>query len=92
MVTRDGQVSALINWLAGLSLSKYELPPLELEDLERTAELLHEYSGTRLDFVDVTLVALAERLDIGEILTLDHRDFSIVRPRHREHFDLLPSR
>jgi hypothetical protein len=29
-------------------------------------------------------------MNITRILTVDRRDFSIVRPRHVEHFELLP--
>lgn len=43
-----------------------------------------------VDFVDITLAAVAERLGIRQILTLDQRDFRILRPRHCEHFELAP--
>ncbi len=33
--------------------------------------------------------ALAERLNITRLLTLDRRHFSIVRPRHCPAFDLI---
>jgi hypothetical protein len=36
------------------------------------------------------VVALAERLDVVEVATLDHRHFRIVRPRHAKAFTLLP--
>jgi hypothetical protein len=32
----------------------------------------------------------AERHDLTEIATLDHRHFGVVRPRHTESFTLLP--
>jgi predicted nucleic acid-binding protein len=35
-------------------------------------------------------MAVAERLNIGRVLTLDRRDFQIMRPRHRDFFELLP--
>lgn len=35
--------------------------------------------------------AVAERLKITHILTLDRRDFHIVRPAHSPHFEILPS-
>jgi hypothetical protein len=33
---------------------------------------------------------VAERLEAPIILTLDHRHFAAVAPRHREAFQLLP--
>ena len=60
-------------------------------DLVRAAELLEHYKDARLDFVDATTVALAERLRIRTILTLDHRHFRLMRPQHCAAFELLPA-
>jgi predicted nucleic acid-binding protein len=46
--------------------------------------------GQCLSVADASVVAVAERLNIREIATLDGLDFSIVRPRHVEHFTVLP--
>ncbi len=35
-------------------------------------------------------MALAERLDVTTIATLDHRDFRVVRPAHTDAFELIP--
>ncbi len=40
--------------------------------------------------VDASVVAMAERLNISEVATLDHRHFNVVRPRHVESLTLLP--
>jgi uncharacterized protein len=40
--------------------------------------------------VDAVVVAVAERLAVSEIATLDRRHFSVVRPRHVSVFPLLP--
>jgi uncharacterized protein len=40
--------------------------------------------------VDASVVALTERLGLHEVATLDHRDFSVVRPRHTPALTLLP--
>jgi predicted nucleic acid-binding protein len=67
---------------------------IESADLGRIGELLHRYvnlhRGQGLSVADASVVAVAERLNIGEIATLDSVDFSVVRPRHVEHFTLLP--
>lgn len=60
------------------------------EDWRRSVELVERYSDLRLDLVDASLVALAERLRISTIATLNHRDFQVVRPRHVAAFELVP--
>jgi uncharacterized protein len=89
-LTRAGGNHAIAGFLSGLSSTKYRVIPLELEDIIRTAELLTQYADTRVDFVDATVAAVAERLDIRRILTIDKRDFQIIRPRHTDYFELLP--
>ena len=59
-------------------------------DLARAGELLEKYGDNRLDFVDATIVAIAERLNVRRVLTLDHRHFRIIRPLHTPSFELLP--
>jgi predicted nucleic acid-binding protein len=59
--------------------------------LIRTADILDKYIDSRVDFVDATIVAVAERLQVSLILTLDQRDFRLVKPVHVEYFDLQPT-
>jgi len=59
-------------------------------DMHRASEILQEYADARVDFVDATIVALAERLGIVRVLTFDRRHFTLFRPRHCTHFELLP--
>lgn len=68
----------------------YQLVHVETNDLRRVSELLTTYEDSRLDFVDLYIVALAERLNIREICTFDRRDFAIVRTKHVEALTLLP--
>jgi len=60
------------------------------EDWSRIAELVHTYASLRLGGTDASVVALSERLGITTIATLNHRDFTVVRPRHVEAFELVP--
>ncbi len=77
-------------FLQEISRPSWEILGLETDDLMRSHAVLTQYADSELDFVDATLVALAERLSITTILTLDRRHFHVVRPRHRTHFELLP--
>jgi uncharacterized protein len=63
---------------------------LESVDYGRMAELVQSYADLRLGAVDAGVVAIAERLGIGTVATIDRRDFTVVRPRHVGHFDLVP--
>jgi predicted nucleic acid-binding protein len=87
---KQGGGRLVASFIRGLPNTKYRIVPLETEDLLRTAEILEKYHDTRLDFVDATIAAVAERLNIPRLLTLDYRDFGLVRPRHIERFELLP--
>ncbi len=64
--------------------------PVDAEDWPRMIELIARYRNLPLGTVDASLVALAERLGVTQIATLDRRDFSAVRPNHVEAFELLP--
>ncbi|MFI7451443.1 hypothetical protein ACIBQX_28380 [Nonomuraea sp. NPDC049714] len=56
----------------------------------RMAEFVRTYEDARLDPADVSVVAIAERLAITHIATLDRRDFLLMRPRQVPAFRLLP--
>lgn len=77
-------------FLHELAASETILEPINRPDLRRVNELLDQYADSRLDFVDASLIAIAERLGVTRVLTLDRRDFTHVRPRHCTHFELLP--
>ena len=63
---------------------------VDAADWLRIAELVAHYRDLPLGTVDASIIAAAERLDAGAIATLDRRHFSIIRPKHRAAFDLLP--
>ncbi len=77
-------------FLAELSVSDVMWETLEKNDLVRINERLSQYADASLDFTDAALVAIAERRNVKRILTLDRRDFTLVRPRHCSHFEILP--
>ena len=91
MLTRAGGKNATIQFFRALPQSKYRPVALRPEDFVRAADILRKYQDTRVDFVDATIAAIAERLHIQTILTLDQRDFGLIRPAHVDFFELLPS-
>ncbi|OKH36552.1 twitching motility protein PilT [[Phormidium ambiguum] IAM M-71] len=90
LVGREAGVATVVAFLRGLSASRFHLVALTDADLLRTAEILDEYSDSRVDFVDATVMSVAERFGSTKILTLDQRDFRLFRPRHCKSFEILP--
>lgn len=82
---------AEIRFLGDLAAGEMSLEPVEPEDTLRIAELVARYHDLPLGTVDASVIAAAERLGASEVATLDHRHFTVVRPRHVEAFDLLPA-
>lgn len=80
-----GAESAFLRGIAELDV---EAP--SAADLARMAELVQQYGDFPLGGTDASVVALAERLETGLIITLDRRHFAAVTPRHRDAFELLP--
>jgi len=73
-------------------ITSRQLTPVDLTetDWQRCAQLTEQYASLRLDLIDASLVAIAERLKLTTLATLDRRDFTVVRPRHADAFELLP--
>lgn len=79
---------AVLAFLKALEISSFELEPVSKHDAGRAAVIMQQYR--QFDFVDCCIMALAERLNITQVCTFDRRDFTIFRPTHCEHLELLP--
>lgn len=90
LLTKAGGNQAAASFLHRLPKINMLLTSLQAGDLARTADILVKYADSRVDFVDASIVAIAERLNVTRILTLDQRDFNILRPTHVDRFELLP--
>jgi len=67
-----------------------QLEAMTVEDLVRVQQILEQYADNQLDFTDAAIIATSERLLITRGYTLDRRDFSIIRPKHCDYFEILP--
>jgi predicted nucleic acid-binding protein len=81
---------AELGFLRSLADREMLVEPLTDVDLGRVIEILEQYRDARFGMVDAATMAIAERLKIDVILTLDRRDFAIYRPRHCDAFRLVP--
>ncbi|CAN5759177.1 type II toxin-antitoxin system toxin ribonuclease C26 [soil metagenome] len=90
LLARDIGQDAASEFVASLAATELTLETPLNEDYSRSAEILRQYSDAKLDFVDALIVAMSERLNITRLLTLDRRDFHLIRPKHCTSFELLP--
>ena len=63
-------------------------PSAEIEKALAKIDAPRRYPA--IGFVDASLVAIAERLQIEAIATTDRRHFESIRPKHTRTFRLLP--
>jgi hypothetical protein len=82
--------SAELSFMHAVERGEVRMEALKKDDLDRTIEVMEHYLDAHLGFVDASLVAIAERLKIRELLTTDRKHVSLVRPRHCTAFTLLP--
>lgn len=90
MLNREGGPRAEANFLQSVAEDDFTLVDLTRNDVGRMTELVLRYGDLPLGTTDASVIALAERLGIAEIATLDKRHFTIVRPGHVEALTLLP--
>lgn len=76
--------------LRRLAEGAWPLERFEAGDLLRAADLVEQYAGFPLGTVDALIVAMAERLNVTTIFTLDRRHFGAIRPAHCEAFEIVP--
>lgn len=74
------------------SLIAGEVERIEMLDADwaRAIELVESYTDLGLGVVDASVIAVAERLGVTTVASLDRRHFNVVRPRHIDAFDLAP--
>lgn len=79
--------AAFVGSVAAGELDVIDLTPA---DWARCAELIAIYHDLRLGLVDASVIAIAERLGVTTIATLNRRDFTVVRPVHCDALELIP--
>jgi len=66
--------------------------PVGDSDLPALEQLMSRYHDRPMDFVDATLVHLAQRLSLSTILTVDNDDFETYRIGTKKRFRVVPGR
>ncbi|MFT4008594.1 MAG: PIN domain-containing protein [Nocardioidaceae bacterium] len=89
-VQKEGGTQQELLFLQSIADGDLTLVDLVKDDVTRIIELVDEYDNFPLGTTDASVIALAERLGITEVATLDHRHFPNVRVRHADYLTLLP--
>ena len=69
----------------------YRLEPMGTADIARASEIISQYRALEIGLADASLVVLAERHHINDILTLDERHFRAIKGPSGRPFRLLPT-
>jgi predicted nucleic acid-binding protein len=91
MLARNGGAAQEAAFLRSFSSGFLTVADLNADDLLRAAELVEQYGDLPLGGTDASVIALAERLGITTVATLDVRHFRVIRPHHVETMTLLPA-
>lgn len=90
LIQRDLDAKSLAEFIELLASESFILVEPIPADYQRSAEVVRQYADSNIDFVDAILVAIAARLNITLMLTIDTRHFRMFRPKHCPEFEILP--
>jgi len=78
-----------LRFIDNIACVELQVEVLEFKDVLRVPEIIRKYESLNIGFVDAAVTAIAERLSINKILTLDSRHFNKVIPRGFDYFELM---
>lgn len=90
LLAREATPFVEADFLQSLADGDFTTVDVTATDLRRMAELVRQYADLGLGTTDAAVISLAERLNVTEVATLDHRHFTVVRPHHVPALTLLP--
>jgi predicted nucleic acid-binding protein len=68
----------------------YDIHFLQKSDFQRIKAFKIKYADQKkLDYADMSLVIAAEDLNLGDIITIDRKDFSKLRWKGTNHFNII---
>ena len=90
LATRVSQVAERA-FLAEVGRGVYRLETFEAADIEAAERVIGRYRDLEIGLADASLVILANRYGVRDILTLDARHFRTLRGPDSRPFRLLPA-
>src|SRR4051812_38049241 len=88
--TRVG-AAAQDSLLAEVERGAYQLEPFLAADVAAARRVLAKYSTLNLGIADASIVVIAERHGVRDVLTLDERHFRALRGGKNRPFRILPA-
>ena len=77
----------LLLWLhEGATRDRVRIASLQIEDLVGLSMLMRKYVDRPMDLADASLVWLANRVGVTDIITVDRADFAVYRTNKRKAF------
>jgi len=89
LITRVGS-EAQQALLAEVGRAAYRLEPFTADDVALAAKVIDRYETLGIGLADASIVVLAERHQVLEVLTLDHRHFETLRGPGGRRFRIRP--
>jgi predicted nucleic acid-binding protein len=90
IATRVG-VTAERALLAEVARGVYRIEPFDAEDVAAAERIIRRYADLAIGLADASIVVLANRYGLRDVLTLDERHFRALRGPGRRAFRLLPA-
>lgn len=90
LATRVG-VAAERSLLDEIGRGVYRLEPFDAEDVVAAERVIARQATLGIGLADASIVVLAARYGVRDILTLDERHFRVLRPSGGKAFRLLPA-
>ena len=81
--------AARVRFVTGLNDGYVRIHAPDTSGRQRIAELIAKYADLDVDYADCSLVWLAELARVERILTIDSRDFAVLKIRNRRRFNFV---
>ena len=89
LATRIG-LHAELALLGEVARGAYQLATFSADDVAAASEVIERYRSLDLGLADASVVVLAERHRIADVLSLDERHFRAITPATGKAFRILP--
>lgn len=84
-------VDAELVLIRDVASGAYDVADLSEDEIDKAGALIEKYANRNLGLADAANVVLAARYRTTNLLTLDHRDYRIVRPLFGDAFTVIPA-
>jgi uncharacterized protein len=89
VATRMG-VSTEMTILREISGGAYDIATVDADDIAVCCDVIDKYRDQQIGIADASIMVLARRYSTKQVLTLDRRHFTVLRPLDGGRFKLTP--